>query len=378
MKTILLFTLLTLSFAYNKKALEIHIFNVGNADSQLVVFPSGYSILIDCGDRDTTNASNTKHIAKRIETILGKKSIDVFVLTHYHGDHFGIKGKNGIWHLLEKQKFSIGKFIKRDIARYNGSKLSDCSKTTLKYKYLGSMDSTKAKFVCYSVSSKDKTKLSKVAENANICSTTQINPPDTGAKVTILMRDALGIKDEETGKKLSRDSRTDTLKVAENDFSICLRIQFGKFVYATCGDLTGYTYEVNSNKYHDVESYVAPMMGEVDLLNANHHGAKSATNEKWANTLKPTVTVVSCEGGDLPYSRTLENLKNVNSVVYTTGDSYSSTVEQYGATQMGDDVVVTVPTNGKKFTVASPSGKKSKTFNIKMNKKAPEACKKLY
>ena len=125
MKFFLLFALVACAFAHNKKAMEIHVFKVGQADSQLVVFPSGYSILIDAGDRDTKNAKHTKHIAKRVEAILGHKNIDVFVISHYHIDHFGKKGVNGIWYLLEKKGFTVKKFLKRNAGTYKGKKLSN-------------------------------------------------------------------------------------------------------------------------------------------------------------------------------------------------------------------------------------------------------------
>ena len=159
---IFFFALISFSFAlHSSKALEIHIFKVGQADSQLVVFPSGYSILIDCGDRDS-KGSNTKHVAKQIEEILGHKKIDIFVLSHFHLDHSGRKGVNGIWYLLEKKNFTIGKFLKRDIGSYSGKKLSDCSKSKITWKYAGQMDSTTAKFVCYAVSSKDTSNFLKL------------------------------------------------------------------------------------------------------------------------------------------------------------------------------------------------------------------------
>ena len=98
MKLIVLLTLFITAFAHNKKALEIHFFEVGNADSQLVVFPSGYSILIDCGDYDWENASNTKHVAKRIEEILGHKnqlcsSQNFYLIISIHQSQFDTFGK---------------------------------------------------------------------------------------------------------------------------------------------------------------------------------------------------------------------------------------------------------------------------------------------
>ena len=120
------------------------------------------------------------------------------------------------------------------------------------------------------------------------------------------------------------------------------------------------------------------MMGEVDLLNVNHHGSKTSTNSKWTKTLKPTVAVISCGGGSLPSAQPLKNLNGIKTAIYTTGNNCGSNVKKYKSiVEMNDDVVITVPTNGKTFTVASPSGKKSKTYNIKQNKKAPTACKKL-
>ena len=64
MNFIYLFALLSLASAAD---LKIYIFEIGQADSQLIVFPSGYSILIDLGDR-TSDAKHTKRIASRIES----------------------------------------------------------------------------------------------------------------------------------------------------------------------------------------------------------------------------------------------------------------------------------------------------------------------
>ena len=316
MKFILLF--ITLFTTVNAaKSLKIYILNVGTADSQLIVFPSGYSILIDAGEPSGAtgeSGKNGKYIAKRLEAILGKKKIDVFVLTHYHWDHHGGYKVGGIWYLLEKKGFSFGKFIKRNIGYYNGSSLSNCNKNNIKWNYVGPMGNAVAKFVCYATSTKDKTKLSKIGEYAHRCNTDQIHPPDNGAEVKIIIRDALGVKGS-SGKLLARNSMNENTPVAENDFSICLRITYGTFVYATCGDLSGYDHKTHKNyKYHDLESIFAPMIGEVDLLHMNHHGSSSSTNEKWCNTLKPTVAVASCgDNSHVPVKQVMKNLYNVQS-----------------------------------------------------------------
>ena len=382
MKLLLLFTLLSFSLA--SKELKIYKFKVGAGDSQLILFPSGYSILIDAGEPTGAKGEagvNGKYLAKRLYKILGMKKVDVFVLTHYHWDHHGGYKVGGIWYLIEKAGFSFGKFIKRNIGSYNGEKLTDCNKNNIKWLYVGPMGNAEAKFVCYATSSKDKTKLSKIGEHAKRCSTSQIHPPDNGAEVKIIIRDALGVKDED-GKKLARNSMKDEHPVAENDFSMCLRIQYGKFVYITCGDLSGYTKGLSTRTfiYHDIETSVAPMVGEVDLMHINHHGTATSTNPTWCNTLKPTVAVSSCSDiGNGVAAKVLKNLKKVNAVIYTTGlAGKTKDNEDYkDVIRMNDDVVIKVPENGKEFTVCDSKGKNKKTYKIKQNKAAPVKCHNL-
>ena len=379
---LLLITLLTTVNASN--SLKIYIFSIGHADSQLILFPSGYSILIDAGESGKgtdESGSNGKYLAKRIKALTGKTRIDVFVLTHYHGDHHGYQHQGGIWYLIEKAGISFGKFVYRNIGSYNGSSLSNCKKSTIDWKYVGSIGDKTAKFVCYAMSMKDQTKLSKIGELAKRCNTNQIHPPDDNSEVKVLFRDAMGVKDS-NGKKIYRNSMNDEHPASENDFSICLRITFNKFVYITCGDLTGYEFERSGDgyMYHDVESSVAPMVGEVDVLHINHHGSKTSTNEVWANTLKPTVAIASCGKVTFaPAKRVMKNLYNVKSQVYTTGLCYNGGGSKYydGMIRMNDDVVITVPQDKDYYVITNSKAEKKKSYDIKQNKEAPKECQLL-
>ena len=375
----LLFTIIATSFAlHSKDQMEIHMFYINQADSQLIVFPSGYNILIDVGDYSGSEAKHTKHVAKQIEEILGHKTIDVFVCTHYHVDHFGSVGNNGIWYLLEKGGFTVKKFLKRNAGYFAGDKYSDCNKDTLVWKNAGEMNSGMARMVCYASSSKDKTKLSKVAENAHRCSKTQINPPDEGARVVIIERDGLGVNSEDSGMPVGRNTVGNDPCTSENDFSICLRIEYGDFKYATCGDITGFTLDYETN-YHNIETYIAPMMGEVDLMKVSHHGADSGTNKKWCETLKPTVSLITCGDDVFPDYEVMDRLKDVGSKMYTTGKNCNTgNIERIGGvTQVGEDIFIAVPTNGSSFTVSKYDGSDAKSYEIKKDKKEPEPCRLL-
>ena len=380
------FLLLTLFFISFTQAndLKIYILNIGQADSQLIVFPSGYSILIDVGERGlgpTVAGNNGANISIRLEQILGKKHIDVFVLTHLHPDHAGNYANGGIWYLLEVAGFTFGKFLKRNVGTFTGSDPGTCTKKTgMKWKYAGEMNDNMAKMACYMTATTVPTKLSSIAENAKRCNNDQIRPPDAGASVTVIIRDGLGIKTS-SGSKIYKNSVSKKPTVSENDFSICMRIQFGDFVYATCGDLSGYQVTSKDGKirYHDVESKIAPMIGSVDAMKVNHHGAKTSTNSKWLKNLKPTVSVITCGGGQLPNEPPLKRLKNIKSKVFTTGNNCNQkTVSKYkNIVQMGSDVIISYTYGAKTFTVSNADGSYSTSFNVKLGKKAPSKCKLL-
>ena len=79
--------------------LDIYVFNVGQADSQLIVFPSGYNILVNAGET-STRSMNCKAIVERIISIFGKPYVDVGDIMHLHIDHVGYAGKNGLYYLM--------------------------------------------------------------------------------------------------------------------------------------------------------------------------------------------------------------------------------------------------------------------------------------
>ncbi len=68
---------------FSDECLTVYFFDVGNADSSLLLFPDGVVMLIDAGNRN-----DGALIADFLRSI-GIKTIDYFVLTHPHEDHIG-------------------------------------------------------------------------------------------------------------------------------------------------------------------------------------------------------------------------------------------------------------------------------------------------
>jgi beta-lactamase superfamily II metal-dependent hydrolase len=75
---------------------------------------------------------------------------------------------------------------------------------------------------------------------------------------------------------------------SENDKSLCLKITYRRFAMASCGDIDGF--DIGSRR--DVESAVAPEIGHVDLVEANHQGSRYSSNWTYVRTLAPSATVI--------------------------------------------------------------------------------------
>ena len=76
----------------------VHFINVGQADSILIISPSGESMLIDAGEKATS-----KELIKYIQE-QGISKLDIVVATHPHSDHIG-----GMADIIKA--FEIGEFI---------------------------------------------------------------------------------------------------------------------------------------------------------------------------------------------------------------------------------------------------------------------------
>lgn len=70
-------------YHYSDSNLTVYFFDVGQADSSLLIFPDGTVILIDAGNRN-----DGVLIADRLRE-LNINKVDYFVLTHPHEDHIG-------------------------------------------------------------------------------------------------------------------------------------------------------------------------------------------------------------------------------------------------------------------------------------------------
>jgi beta-lactamase superfamily II metal-dependent hydrolase len=75
----------------------------------------------------------------------------------------------------------------------------------------------------------------------------------------------------------------------ENDRGLCLHVEYHDFDLATCGDING----VDTGSRSDVETAVAPSIGDVEVAKVNHHGSSYSSNAGYVSTLSAEVSIIS-------------------------------------------------------------------------------------
>jgi beta-lactamase superfamily II metal-dependent hydrolase len=338
---------------------EIHVFDVEQGDSQLVLFPSGYSILIDLSEPSWNSGKGATLVAEKIRTLTGGSHINVAVLTHLHLDHIGYAGYGGFWALLEEEGISFDRVIDRDAGTWvdgSGGGTADgaCDPDTeIEWHNAGTLSNTARRWLCYATHPANS-KIYAVREVAQVGSTTQIDPPDAGARVEIIEADAQGVLMVDGVTPVPGDHTADPLPPSENDYSIALKISFGEIDYATAGDTDGeYATSSWGYTYNDVESVIADRFGPVELLHVNHHGSSHSSNATYVAALDPEVSLISCghNGYGHPDQVVLDRLTATGQVYLT---NFCDETRDYGGTIIANGDIVIRSQDGLTYEVLVP------------------------
>jgi hypothetical protein len=190
--------------------LEIHHINIGQGDSTLIVGPTGRSLLFDAGESNWNASAKAQVIGPYIESVLGCKSLDYVVISHFHLDHIGYVGYGGLWNLVETQGFTVGTTLVRS---YNT--------------HLGDISGTFTNWTTY-LEGPGQTKLHPIFA---VEGTGKVNL-GPGVMLDIVAVDGNGAL--HTG-----DFHTDASPPSENDYSIGAVLSYGAFDEWIGGDLDG-------------------------------------------------------------------------------------------------------------------------------------------
>lgn len=301
--------------------LRIHFIDIGQGHAALVVSPTGKTMLID-GGPDGAGASA---IIPFMEGA-GLTRLDVMVATHYDADHIG-----GLDEVASRFPPSIA-YDSGDLTITNNPAITT---------YLNAARPVRAPIRAG-----------------------QVIDLGGGATATCLVVNG----QLASGGRVGIFGRTDQFDQRDNSASIGLLIQYGDFDFFVAGDLTG-----GGNNTTDVESTVAQLVGDVDVLQLSHHGSSTSSNPTFLSTLKAEVGIVqagrtntfghpSVEALDLfinttpthgqrPAPPDADAPANRPPFVFQTQQSPSgSSVSHQGIVARG---TITVETNGNGYVVTS-------------------------
>ena len=210
--------------------LQLHFIDVGQGDAALLISPQGETVFFDNG--------YYKACGKPVAYLdqLGVQDIDYHIASHYHEDHIGCSG-------------DIFAAFPLQTAAYDRGGAYESSSYT---KYVAA------------VTGKRQT----AAKGTTIILDRAATP------VTIAI---LGLN----GNGIDTDN--------ENDRSVVAKVSMGSFDAVSGGDLSG----VETDDYLDIESGLAPDVGQIEVYKVHHHGSRYSSNATWLNTLRPRVGVIS-------------------------------------------------------------------------------------
>jgi competence protein ComEC len=228
------FTLAINSPAFSSE-LQIHFIDVGQADATLFVSPSGHTLLVDSGKNGS--GSEIKMVLDRL-TIT---TIDHYVTTHYHTDHYG-----GIDELIGAGIIVINAYDRGDKCCI-GDRV------------------TQPRYIEYD---------NAVGNRAVHLTRGQSIPLDPSMNIRVLSSGGvvLGEQDPvETGED-------------ENDMSVTLLVQLGDFKMFVGGDI-----------HTRVENKIAKLniVSNIDVYQSNHHGSSTSSAQTFMDKITPSLIVIS-------------------------------------------------------------------------------------
>ena len=284
------FTPSTANTLGNQK-LQIHFMDVGQGDGALLISPQGETVLFDNGKRGDCDLP-VSYLQQ-----LGVTKIDYMIASHYHDDHIGCTSDVLSEFPLQRAAYDRGASYHTQTFQRYVQTVGDKRKTATS-DVTFSLDSGSANPVTIEI----------VAVNGNGIETTN-----------------------------------------ENDLSVVAVVRFGNFDAVIGGDLSGF----ETDSYEDIETSVAPRIGQVEVYKVNHHGSRYSSNGNWLDTIKPRIGIVSTGVGNNyghPTQECLDRLHAAGVRTYWTQVGQGVEPEPEFDT-VGRNIVVEVAPGDTAFTV---------------------------
>lgn len=284
---------------YDGSKLEIYFFDVGQADSILLI-TDGKAMLVDTGNAGDATEKNTVSKGNINLTYelkkLGVDVIDILVATHAHEDHMG-----SMYKIVNA--FDIGEVYA------NGFTAEEVDK-----RYYDKFEETmnaKGIHLVAPTSLTEKQIKAKISEyNANVSSNE--DKITYNAKDYIRVGDVIALGDA----KLTLLAPASSEYSDENDYSLVFMVEFEGVKVLLTGD-------AGKESEEEILAF-AKSTGfdlDCDVLKVSHHGSRTANTEEFIAAVKPEYSVIMVEEGNsygLPDEDVVERLERHDSKIYYT------------------------------------------------------------
>ena len=263
--------------------LTITVIDVGQGDSTLIQSPSGKTLLFDGGPNGRGNSIILPFLAT-----VGIDTLDYIVASHYHSDHIG--GLDEVLNVIPVREAVLDRGWTYTTLTYNS--------------YVNAAGSFRQTLTPGQVI-------------------------DLGEGVTVTAIALNG--NDQLPAPYSNSSY-------ENEYDVCLLVEYGGFDYFQAGDLTG----DNGSGSEDIESSVAPLAGDIDVYHVNHHGSNTSSNPNFLQGVQAEVAVISVgdNGYGHPTQLVLDRLVQYGSFVYQTETGDGGTLSSQDLRVIGGHVSI--------------------------------------
>lgn len=354
--------------------LDIHQISTGRGDAAFLIFPDGTTMLIDAGDlgvhggtqeimKAMPNESKrpAEWIAQYIKhfslPLKNDGALDYAFITHFDADHIGQNGGLAIEQVGLDYKLTgithVGNLL-------NISTLIDRGYPTYDYPTAAKVSGSHISNYKLFVAARDKA--GKKNEGFNVGSNSQIKLLKNASAYPLFeVRNIIGNGKVWTGagvasKELVPSTASSSEQLNENRCSCGIRLTYGNFDYFSGGDLLGIE---KSPEWFDVETPVGKLIGETDVVVANHHAYSDAMCDTYISQVKAQAYIIPVWDYYHPQPATLsrilsQDLYAGNRLVFAAGlvDSNRSRLGENGMKiKPSGHVVTRVYEGGNKFQV---------------------------
>ncbi|MEY3458548.1 MAG: hypothetical protein RL215_1705 [Planctomycetota bacterium] len=255
--------------------LDLYFIDVEGGAANLIVTPSGESILIDSGypDNQSRDLDRILHVAR---DVAGLQRIDHAVVSHWHLDHYGN-------HAALAAKFGVGTWWDRGIPDELPEDPSYIDRIS-----------------AYRAASQNQSRTLKAGQYLPLKS------GQTPLTVRVLSASREVVVGEGPENPFASRHQPQPDDPSDNAASLSLLFNFGNFRYLTCGDLT----------WNTEAKMVTPRnpAGKVDLFMVTHHGLPVSNNPALVLAIDP-IAAVMCNGPKKGGAEsTLKTLREVKSL----------------------------------------------------------------